>query len=120
MPAGISLCFEDARLEGRGGSACEMAGSDVTVFSDFVASTGFATTVSDLADGRVGAVARGGEKASIVRVLRNAFGLGEIGPGEEFELSDCVGCHLSRTDDVLGRGFSDAGDAPNSPAFASS
>jgi len=117
----ISFCFDDdARLDGRGGSAGVMAGSDATVFKDLPVST-------DLRGGLLGEMEPGiasgeDEDGSIVRDFRIGIGFGEIGGDAGVVLVEATGCQRSRTDDFLGAGraLSVGGVPPNSFALASS
>ena len=117
----ISFGFdEDARLDGRGVSAGDMAGSDATVFKDLLGSTGFVGSLL----GEIEPCAASVEDAdwSIVRDLRIGIGFGEFWGEAGPELVDAAGCQRSRTDDFLGvaRALSVDGVPPNSFALASS
>lgn len=119
IPAEISLCFDDdARLDGRGGgSVCGMEGSEARAFKVFVTASGL--VLPPLGGGKSGDEVG----TSTVRVLRNAIGLGETGPGAGLEvgLCDTAFCHLSSTELERGRGLSDGGgEAPNSFTLACS
>lgn len=96
----MSFSFDDARLDGRGGSADDMTGSDATVFKDLLVSTGFVKGLL----GEIEPRAASGEYAgwSIVRDLRIGIGFGEVGVEAGLELVDATGCQRSRTDDFLG------------------
>jgi hypothetical protein len=117
----ISFVFDDdARLDGRGLSAGDMAGRDGTDFKDLLVSTGFTSALS----GEIEPHPASEEVVvwSIVRDLRIGIGFGEVGGEVGVELADAAGCQRSRTDDFLGaaRAISVDGVLPNSLALASS
>jgi len=121
VSASTSFCFEDdARLDGRKGSAGDMVGSDATVFKDLLVSTGWR---GGLFDEMESGIVSGEDKYwSIVRDFRIRIGFGEIGGDVGLVLVDGTGCQRSRTDDFLGvsRALSVDGLPPNSFALASS
>jgi len=101
LSAKISFVFDDdARLDGRGLSAGDTAGSDGTDFKDLLVSTGFTSALS----GEVEPYPVSEEVVvwSTVRDLRIRFGFGEVGGEVGVELADAEGCQRSRTDDFLG------------------
>jgi hypothetical protein len=116
MSAWVSFRFDDdARLDGRGGSAGGMVGSDVAVFKDLLVSTGLWGNLPGEIEPEV--VLGEDEDWSIVTDFRIGVGFGEIGGDAGPALVDGAGCQRSRTDDFLGPA---RGVPPNSFALASS